>query len=115
MEEKIISPFLLGQLVATTHLIERATNASFSEDSKTLAEENFLAMLENPAETIARVEALLMPQKKLFDSVVDKRLINDMKLIYKIKNQYTLPSTPVEDKEAYYKGYESQLKKYNMH
>lgn len=114
MDEKIISPYLLGQLMATALLIERASNESFDTDSKTLAEENFLEALDNPAETIARMETVLLPQKMLFDSVVDKKLMNDMRLIYKIKNQYILPTTPVEDKEAYYKGYEAQLKKYNQ-
>lgn len=115
MEDKMISPFLLGQLMATAHLIEKATNESFgaTENTQTLSQENFIALLENPAATIARMETVLMPQKKLFADTVDMKLINDMKLIYKIKNQYILPDTPVEDKEAYYQGYESQMKKYN--
>ncbi len=109
----IVPSFLLGQLVATVQLIEEDVKEHDNpkDNSLTVAEEYFNEMIENPKNALAMIESKLAPARERLSHPENHKLVRDMKLIYKIKQQYRISSEHLNEEE-YFKGYYQQLKKY---
>lgn len=113
-EKPLVSSFLMGQLMATARLIEEDEKEVQKPDdnSLTVAETFFHDMIEKPASTLKLLESRLMPRREALEKTGKTQLIREMKLIYKVKNQYTISNDHPLDSEEFYKGYHQQLKKY---
>lgn len=116
MEERkkaIIPSFLLGQLLATVQLIEEDVKShdAPSDNSLTIAETYFNDMIENPQSTLNAIESRLNKNQQRLSNPGDKKLIRDMTLIRKIKNQYQMTDEHLNEDE-FFKGYFQQLKRY---
>lgn len=113
-EKPPVSSFLMGQLLATARLIEEDEKAAISPECRdlTLAETFFQEMIDRPASTLAQLESHLMPRREELEKTGKIQLIREMKLIYKVKNQYTISDDYPLDEEDFFKGYTQQMKKY---
>ncbi len=62
-EKPLVPSFLLGQLVATVQLLEEDVKEHDSpmDNSPTVAENYFNDMIEEPKQTLERIEAILAP------------------------------------------------------
>lgn len=110
----LVSSFLMGQLLATARLIEEDEKMVKRPDDRdlTLAETFFHEMIDRPATALAELESHLLPRREELEVTGKKQLIREMKLIYKVKNQYTVSNEHPLDPEEFYKGYTQQMKKY---
>ncbi len=113
MEKKPISSFLIGQLVATAQLMEETSmhERDPNDDHVTVAEDCFNEVIEHPASALHTLEERLAPQRFRLSHIHEENLLKDMKLIYKIKDQYAINDEHL-DEEEYLKGYFQQLKRY---
>ncbi|MFI3254163.1 MAG: type I-C CRISPR-associated protein Cas8c/Csd1 [Eubacteriales bacterium] len=116
MEERkkpTVPSFLLGQLEATLQLLEEDVkqHENPNDNSITVAETYFNDFIENPESTLAKIEAKLAPERERLAHPDKIKLIREMKLIYKIKDQYTMTNEHLNEDE-FFKGYYQQIKKY---
>lgn len=113
-EKPLVSSFLMGQLLATARLIEEDEKEVKRPEDRdlTIAETFFQEMIDRPASTLQQLESHLMPRREELEKTGKKQLIREMKLIYKVKNQYTISNDHPLDEEEFFKGYTQQMKKY---
>ncbi|MFI3253544.1 MAG: type I-C CRISPR-associated protein Cas8c/Csd1 [Eubacteriales bacterium] len=112
-EKKNISSLLLGQMVATLQLMEESVkhHDNPKDNSLTIAEEYFNEVIENPAHALLDMERKLEPLKDRLENIEEKALIRNIHLIMKVKDQCNVTDEHV-DEEEFYRGYQSQLKKF---
>lgn len=105
--------YLLGQLVGTAQCLQEALKEKEHEDDNhlTWAEEYFNDMIEEPATTLKHLEDKLEPFKFKFAHLDEEKMLRDMQLIYKLKNTYNITDEHL-DEEEYFKGYQSQVKRF---
>lgn len=112
-KKRMMPSFLLGQLLATAQLLEEEMihHSDPMSNALTVAETYFNDMIEEPAHTLARIEELLAPSRPTLAHSDNQQLVRDMTLIYKIKKQYDIDDSHLNEDE-FFKGYYEQLKRY---